>query len=55
MVGSWSLNGSWSRYCSMMSLTSSPSSGTGRPGKGPVTELHDENVCGSAKIATASS
>ena len=28
-VGSWSLNGSPSRYCSMMSLMSSPSSGTG--------------------------
>ena len=28
----------------MSSLTSSPSSGTGKPGNGPVTELHDENV-----------
>ena len=28
----------------MRSLTSSPSSGTGKPGKGPVTDLHDENA-----------
>ena len=41
-VGSWSLKGSSSRCCSMRSLTSSPSSGTLNPGKGPVTELADE-------------
>ena len=44
MVVIWSLNGSSSRCCSIRSLTSSPSSGTGKPGNGPVTELHDENV-----------
>ena len=27
-----------------MSLTSSPSSGTGNVAYGPITELHDENV-----------
>ena len=43
----WSLIGSWSRYCSMRGLTSSPSRGTGKPGKGPVTELHDEKTAGS--------
>ena len=54
-VGSWSLNGSSSRCCSMSSLTSSPSSGTGNPGNGPVTELHDENVAVSWYTAIASS
>ena len=43
-VGSWSLIGSSSRCCSMSSVTSSPSSGTGKPGNGPVTAVHDENV-----------
>ena len=28
----------------MMSLTSSPSSGTGNVANGPMTELHEENV-----------
>ena len=45
-VSSWSLIGSASRCCSMSALTSSPSSGTGKPGNGPVGELHDENVVG---------
>ncbi len=36
--------GSWSRYSATMSLTSSPSSGTGNVAYGPITELHDENV-----------
>ena len=36
--------GSWSRYSATMSLTSSPSSGTGNVANGPITELHDENV-----------
>ncbi len=44
MFGSWSLNGISSRCASMRSLTSSPSSGTGKPGNGPVTALHDENT-----------
>ena len=35
--------GSWSRCSATMSLTSSPSSGTGKAAKGPITELHDEN------------
>ena len=39
----------------MSSLTSSPSSGTGNPGNGPVTELHDENVAVSWYTAIASS
>ena len=54
-VGSWSLNGSSSRCCSMSALTSSPTSGTGKPGNGPVTELHDENVAVSWNTAIASS
>ena len=36
--------GSWSRYRATMSLTSSPSSGTGNVANGPMTELHDENA-----------
>ena len=44
MVMIWSLIGSSSRCCSITALTSSPTSGTGKPGKGPVTELHDEKV-----------
>ena len=34
--------GTWSRYSATMSLTSSPSSGTGKVANGPMTELHDE-------------
>ena len=41
-VGSWSLIGSSSRWSSISSLTSSPSRGTGKPGNGPVTAVHDE-------------
>ena len=51
----WSLIGSSSRCCSMSSLTSSPSSGTGKPGNGPVGELHDENESVSLYTAIASS
>ena len=40
--GSWSLKGSSSRYFTMMSLTSSPSSGTENLTNGPQTALHDE-------------
>ncbi len=40
----WSLNGRLSRCSSMRSVTSSPSSGTGMPGKGPVTAVHEEKV-----------
>ena len=36
--------GSWSRWVATISLTSSPSSGTGNVANGPITELHDENV-----------
>ena len=36
--------GSWSRWPSMMSPTSSPLSGTGNVTNGPITELHEENV-----------
>ena len=43
----WSLIGIASRCAAISSLTSSPSSGTGKPGKGPVTEMHDENVVAS--------
>ena len=32
-----------------------PSSGTGKPGNGPVTEVHDENVAVSLNTAIASS
>ena len=56
--GSWSLNGSSSRCCSIRSLTSSPSrpsSGTGKPGNGPVVAMHDENVSGSVNTEAASS
>ena len=54
-VGSWSLIGSSSRCRSIRSVTSSPSSGTGKPGNGPVTEMQDENVPASWKTSTASS
>ena len=54
-VGSWSLIGNSSRCSSMRSLMSSPTSGTGNPGNGPVTELHDENVAVSWYTAIASS
>ena len=48
MVMIWSLKGSSPRCSAMRSLTfSCPSSGTGNPGNGPVTELQDENVSGS--------
>ena len=36
--------GSWSRCSATMSLTSSPSSGTGNVANGPTTELHDEKL-----------
>ena len=55
IVVSWSLNGSSSRCCSISALTSSPPSGTGNPGNGPVTELHDEKVAVSVYTDTASS
>ena len=42
MVTMCSYIGSTSRLPSMMSLTSSPSSGTGNVAKGPTTELQDE-------------
>ena len=53
--GSWSLNGSESRYSSMIALMSSPSSGTGNFVYGPLTVLHDENAAGSLYTAIASS
>ena len=54
-VGNWSLIGSWSRCSSMTAVTSSPSSGTGKPGNGPLTELQDENRSVSWYTAIASS
>ena len=42
MVTMCSLIGSWSRLASMIAPTSSPSSGTGKLAKGPITELHEE-------------
>src|SRR5436305_58287 len=36
--------GSWSRYRATISLTSSPSRGTGKVAYGPTTELHDEKL-----------
>ena len=53
-VGSWSCIGSLSR-CSSISAPMSPTSGTGKPGNGPVTELHDEKVSVSWNTAIASS
>ena len=47
MVTMCSAIGSWSRCCATISVTSSPSSGTGNVAKGPITELHDENDSGS--------
>ena len=47
--------GSRSRCCSMRSLTSSPSNGTGNPGNGPVGELHDEKTWVAWYTASASS
>ena len=44
MVTMCSFMGSWSRWPSMMDPTSSPSSGTGKAAKGPMTELHEEKV-----------
>ena len=55
MVVIWSLNGSASRCFSISSLTSSPSSGTGKPGNGPVTELQLEKRAASRYTETASS
>ena len=40
--GSWSLNGSSSRYFTMMSLTSSPSIGPENLTNDPQTTLHEE-------------
>ena len=54
-TGSWSLNGISCRCSSISAVTSSPSSGTGKPGNGPVTEMHEENVRASWKTSTASS
>ena len=54
-VGSWSLNGSVSRYSSMIGPMSSPTRGTGNFVHGPATALHDENVAGSLHTAIASS
>ena len=53
--GSWSLKGRPSRYCSMTSLMSSPSSGTGHCANGPTTALQFENVVVSFRTAIASS
>ena len=51
----WSLNGNRSRCRSINSPTSSPSRGTGKPGNGPVTELHEENRAVSWYTARAAS
>ena len=42
--GSWSLNGSSSRCCSMISRMSSPSTGTENFVNGPLTVLHEEKL-----------
>ena len=39
----------------MRSVTSSPTSGTGNPGNGPLTEVHDEKVAVSLYTSIASS
>ena len=44
MVTMCSCIGTWSRCWATISVTSSPSSGTGKAANGPITELHDENV-----------
>ena len=44
MVTMCSCIGTWSRWAATISVMSSPSSGTGNVAKGPMTELHDENV-----------
>ena len=57
-VGSWSLNGSSSRCSSISSVMSEfprPSRDTGKPGNGPVTEMHDDHVSASFSTAQASS
>ncbi len=43
-AGSWSPKGSSSRYVSMISVMSSPSSGTGNLAKGPIAELQFEKL-----------
>src|ERR1700682_2555414 len=54
-AGSWSLNGSSSRWASMILLMSSPSAGTEKFTKGPPAAWHDENVPWSLYTAMASS
>ena len=54
-VGSWSLNGSSSRCGNEFRHVGAPSTGTGKPGKGPVTEMHDENRSASPATSLASS
>ncbi|CAG7447336.1 hypothetical protein PICSAR87_04233 [Mycobacterium avium subsp. paratuberculosis] len=49
------MNGNSSRCRSISSVTSSPSSGTGKPGNGPVTEMHEDHVSASLSTAQASS
>ncbi len=44
MVTMCSCIGTWSRLAATISLMSSPSRGTGKVAKGPMTELHDEKV-----------
>ena len=54
MVGSWSDMGSLWRCSAMRSVMSSPSSGTGKPGKGPDTVLQAEKPSLSLYISMAS-
>ena len=54
-AGNWSPKGSSSRCWSMMSLMSSPSSGTENFTNGPLTVLHDEKLVASLYTDRASS
>ena len=51
----WSLKLSSSRCCSTNSVMSSPSGSAENTVSGPATLLHEENVSGSRKTASASS
>ena len=55
MVTMYSCIGSSVRWASMTGPASSPSTGTGRPGNGPVGELHEEKVSWSRRTAISSS
>ena len=55
MVTMCSAIGSSPRWAAMMSVTSSPSRGTGNVANGPITELQEENDSVSRYTSSASS